>query len=249
MKNHKKPINLHSFSNGSHYAILLKPNPFMRRNVQRSTQQYKQDWMVRLKPQEDLDDVRAVMKTGKPKYDVIAKKRNRYEPAFSKVSTTSTLVERLPEKNNDGNDNVDNSSRKLCEKLKELGWWNATRNNDVVHLTRILNEPEFENSRNKLQLLKCYNTHGSNALHIACVSGSFKVVLALIEAGADPLWETLTTKENAFAIAKRYDMTSGKKISLQTLMESFLLNLNAQGDERGKKKKAKKSRKKKKKKY
>jgi hypothetical protein len=135
----------------------------------------------------------------------------------------------------------------LNEKLKKLGWWKATQNNDVIHLTRIINEPEFQDSRKKLELLQCYNAHGNNALHIGCLSGSFKIVLTLLQAGVDPLWETLSTKENAFDIAKRYDLTSGKKISLSTLMESFILDLKHMKEEGNVPRKKKKKKKKKKK--
>ena len=120
-------------------------------------------------------------------------------------------------------------------------------------MTRIINEPEFQDTRNKLQLLKCCNTHGNNALHIACLSGSFKIVLTLLRVGADPLWNTLSTNENAFDIAKRYDLTSGKKMSLLTLMKSYMVDLKLmeeEGDDGlGRKKKKKKKKKKKQKKY
>ena len=75
----------------------------------------------------------------------------------------------------------------------------------------------------------------------------------MLRVGADPLWNTLSTNENAFDIAKRYDLTSGKKISLLTLMKSYMVDLKLmeeEGDDGlGRKKKKKKKKKKKQKKY
>ena len=122
----------------------------------------------------------------------------KYEALDNDVINTREDM-KLPEDkagmyNNARNSNVfGNETESLNGKLKKIGWWKASRNNDVIHLTRIINEPEFQDSRKKIELLKWYNTHGNNALHIACLSGSFQIVLTLLQAGADPLWKTLLT--------------------------------------------------------
>ena len=131
------------------------------------------------------------------------------------------------------------------ENLKDIGWWKAARHDDVTHMKRIINQPEFQTSRAKLQLLRCQNTHGNNALHIACLSGSFKVVLLLLRTGAEPLWENGSARDNAFQIAKRFDLSSGKKISLLALMNSYISDLK-QIDNRLIKKNKKQKKKKKK---
>ena len=82
-------------------------------------------------------------------------------------------------------------------------------------------------------------------LHIACLSGSFKVVLLLLRTGAEPLWENGSGRDNAFQIAKRFDLSSGKKISLLTLMNSYISDLKQVDNDRPIKKNKKQKKKKK----
>ena len=55
MRDRKHPINIYSFANHGNRTMQLNPNPFVVMPVQRATQQYKQNWVVRLKNVVDLE--------------------------------------------------------------------------------------------------------------------------------------------------------------------------------------------------
>ena len=224
MRDRKHPINIYSFANHGNRTMQLKPNPFVVMPVQRATQQYKQDWVVRLKKVVDPES------------------RNDEIPRNVSVDVADTAD--LDTKTNEKN-SAKSPGLLFRENLKDIGWWKAARHDDVTHMKRIINQPEFQTSRAKVQLLRCQNTHGNNALHIACLSGSFKVVLLLLRTGAEPLWENGSARDNAFQIAKRFDLSSGKKISLLALMNSYISDLK-QVDNRPIKKNKKQKKKKKK---
>ena len=123
--------------------------------MKQNKQQYKQDWVVRLKKQDHFESAVSVVDlppvAGK-KHKVPMIDTNNVPEVQNDKSAALAMGMKASEKTKEvSNINVTISS--LNEKLKAMGWWKATRNNDIIHLTRIINEPEFQDTRNKLQLL------------------------------------------------------------------------------------------------
>ena len=134
-------------------------------------------------------------------------------------------------------------SKPLQHRLVEMGWWSAASTGDVRHLTRVINEPEFETSVKKKELMSSTNAHGMTALHVACVTGHKNVAVYLLREGADPLQLT-PLGEDSFTIAKRYDLSSKSKVSLANILEAVVKAVKAEPQEvqKPKVKKGKKNR-------
>ena len=179
----------------------LNPNPFVVMPVQRATQQYKQNWVVRLKKVVDLE-------SGSEEIS-----RNGSVDAADAVDVKTKTHEKNSTKS---------AGLLFRENLKDIGWWKAARHDDVVHMKRILNQPEFQTSRTKLNYYDVKTRMEITPTH--CVPfGSFKVVLLLLRRCRTVMGNG-SAGENAFQIAKGLIYHQKKDISV-SLMNSYISDL------------------------
>ena len=132
MRDRKHPINIYSFANHGNRTMQLNPNPFVVMPVQRATQQYKQNWVVRLKNVVDLE-------SGSEEIS-----RNASVDAADAVDVNTKTNEK----------NSTKSAGSFFGKTLKILVVEAARHDDVVHMKRILNQPEFQTSRTSFN---CYD--------------------------------------------------------------------------------------------
>ena len=61
-----------------------------------------------------------------------------------------------------------------------------------------------------------------SALHIACLHGNKSTIIALLQGGAEPLQKT-PLGEDAYTIARRYDLQSKSALSINAILRAIVL--------------------------